>query len=142
MRILHSDPRRPENCYLRVHFHKLLQASPAEVTKIPKRIHFCFWSLLREYFTLKPPGNFPFFFNPSADEPGGKPESAMARGQKLFLPGTLLPVKNTFITEAETIHAGTTDIAQQAGEHTEKQFVKTEARQRRTPGAKRVQAPP
>ena len=83
-----------------------------------------------------------FFFNPSADEPGGKPESAMARGQKLFLPGTLLPVKNTFITEAETIHAGTTDIAQQAGEHTEKQFVKTEARQRRTPGAKRVQAPP
>ena len=65
---------------------------------------------------------FSFFFNPSADEPGGKPESAMARGQKLFLPGTLLPVKNTFITEAETIHAGTTDIAQQAGEHTEKQF--------------------
>ena len=91
---------------------------------------------------IKTTWKFSFFFNPSADEPGGKPESAMARGQKLFLPGTLLPVKNTFITEAETIHAGTTDIAQQAGEHTEKQFVKTEARQRRTPGAKRVQAPP
>ena len=66
----------------------------------------------------------------------------MARGQKLFLPGTLLPVKNTFITEAETIHAGTTDIAQQAGEHTEKQFVKTEARQRYTPKGKGCRRPP
>ena len=65
----------------------------------------------------------------------------MARGQKLLLPGSLLPVKNTFIPEAETINAGTRDIAQ-VGKHTEKQFVKTEARQRRTPGAKRVQAPP
>ena len=45
---------------------------------------------------------------------------AMARGQKLLLPGTLLPVKNTFITEAETINAGTRDIAQ-VGKHTEKQ---------------------
>lgn len=38
LRILLVNPRKPENCsfYLRVHFHKQLQASPAEVTKILK----------------------------------------------------------------------------------------------------------
>ena len=65
----------------------------------------------------------------------------MARGQKLLLPGSFLPVKNTFIPEAETINAGTRDIAQ-VGKHTEKQFVKTEARQRHTPKGKGCQRPP
>ena len=32
---------------------------------------------------------------------------ARARGQKLFFPGSLPPVKNAFITEAETVKAGT-----------------------------------
>ena len=49
-------------------------------------------------------------------------------------------MKNTFITETETINVGTQfivrDVAQQVGQHKEKWFVKTEARQRRTPGDK------
>ena len=50
-------------------------------------------------------------------------------------------VKNAFITEAETINVGAKFIIrdtaqQQVGQHREKWFVKTEARQRCTPGEK------
>ena len=48
-------------------------------------------------------------------------------------------MNNSFIMEAETVNAGTKFIIiaqQQVGEHTDKQFVKTEARQRCTPTEK------
>ena len=50
-------------------------------------------------------------------------------------------MKNTFITEAETINVCAKFIIrdtaqQQVGQHREKWFVKTEARQRCTPGEK------
>ena len=56
-------------------------------------------------------------------------------------------VKNAFLTEAKTVKTGTKliirDITQQqVGEHTEKQFVKTETRQRCTPGEKGCGRPP
>ena len=62
-----------------------------------------------------------------------KPETlatrpARARGWTLFFPGSLLPVKNAFITKAETTNAGTEfiirDKVQQVEERTEKQLIK------------------
>ena len=76
------------------------------------------------------------------------PSLARPRGQKLILPGSLPPVKNAFITEAETVNAGKKfsirDIAEQVGEHTEKRFVQLRQKQGRDahPGSKGVGVPP
>ena len=57
-----------------------------------------------------------------------KPPDQQALEAKHFFPASLPPVKNAFITEAETVNAGTNfiirDIAQQhVGKNIEKQLV-------------------
>ena len=57
-----------------------------------------------------------------------KPPDQQALEAKNLFPASLSPVKNAFITEAETVNAGTKfiirDIAQQqVGEHRESWFV-------------------
>ena len=57
-------------------------------------------------------------------------------GQKLISSGSLPPVNNAFIMEAEAVNSGTKyiirDIAQQqVGEHIEKQFIQLRQRQGR-----------
>ena len=56
------------------------------------------------------------------------PDQQALEAKNCFFPASLPPVKNAFITEAETVNAGTKfiigDIAQQqVGEHIEKWFV-------------------
>ena len=66
------------------------------------------------------------------------------RNPSLHTPWLLLPVKNAFLTAAKTVKTGTKfiirDIAQKVGETV--CLVKTEARQRCTPGDKGCGCPP